>query len=94
MSADHGYGCQHYRTYDPASGTYKGDAPVAAKVKTAAKIHFVILSIPSLGLGLADTTTGTGDVEQQAPNSAAVVTRWFLCRNRKILPRNRLQDIQ
>ena len=24
MSADHGYGCQHYRTYDPASGTYKG----------------------------------------------------------------------
>ena len=23
MSADHGYGCQHYRTYDPASGTYK-----------------------------------------------------------------------
>jgi hypothetical protein len=24
MSADHGYGCQHNRTYDPASGTYKG----------------------------------------------------------------------
>src|ERR1700716_969346 len=24
MIADHGYGCQHYRTYDPASGTYKG----------------------------------------------------------------------
>jgi len=24
MSADHGYGCQHYQTYDPASGTYKG----------------------------------------------------------------------
>ena len=24
MSADHGYGCQHYRTYDPASGTYRG----------------------------------------------------------------------
>src|SRR2546423_1595642 len=24
LSADHGYGCQHYRTYDPASGTYKG----------------------------------------------------------------------
>ena len=23
MSADRGYGCQHYRTYDPASGTYK-----------------------------------------------------------------------
>jgi hypothetical protein len=24
MSANHGYGCQHNRTYDPASGTYKG----------------------------------------------------------------------
>jgi hypothetical protein len=24
MSADHGYGCQRNRTYDPASGTYKG----------------------------------------------------------------------
>ena len=24
MSADRGYGCQHYQTYDPASGTYKG----------------------------------------------------------------------
>jgi hypothetical protein len=24
VSADHGYGCQHNRTYDPASGTYKG----------------------------------------------------------------------
>jgi hypothetical protein len=23
-SQDGGYGCQHYRTYDPASGTYKG----------------------------------------------------------------------
>jgi hypothetical protein len=23
-SQDDGYGCQHYRTYDPASGTYKG----------------------------------------------------------------------
>ena len=24
VSADHGHGCQHNRTYDPASGTYKG----------------------------------------------------------------------
>jgi len=24
VGADHGYGCHHNRTYDPASGTYKG----------------------------------------------------------------------